>query len=76
MKEWDIYEEGFQVMGGSAKAHYLGKGYGETFLDACKEFISRGNRGEIRICKDGREVPMYWGCAWFPTLEEAQKSFG
>ena len=76
MKEWDIYEEGFVVMECSARAHYLGKGYGETFLDACKEYISRGNPGEIRIGTDGKEYPLYWGCQWFPTLEEAQKSFG
>ena len=74
---YEIYEEGYCVMEGSGSAHYVGDGYGETFLDACKEYIARTGVGEIR--KDeltGEEYACDWGCEWFPTLAEAARSFG
>lgn len=74
MKNWKIYEEGFQVLEGSAKAHYLGEAQGETFIDACKNFIKENNRGEIREY-NGVQYACDWGCKWYPTLEEAQKDF-
>lgn len=72
MKTYDIYEEGFQVMEGSATAHYVGSAVGEDFLDACKNYIAaHPGSGEIR-----NGYACNWGCRWFPTLSEAQKSFG
>lgn len=77
MKRYNIYEEGFCVMEGTAHAHYLGYGYGETFLDACKEYISRTGSGEIRVDEaTGQEYACDWGCEWFPSIEEAARSFG
>lgn len=77
MKRFDIYEEGFCVMEGSASAHYVGEGYGDTFLDACRDYINRTGYGEIRVDEDtGREYACEWGCEWFPTLFEAARSFG
>ena len=73
---FDIYEEGFRVMEESARAHYKGTGEGETFLDACKDYIARTGYGVIRTDSSGNEYASDWGCRWFPTLEEAQKSFG
>lgn len=72
---FDIYEEGFVVMEGSAKAHHIGQGDGETFLEACKDYIQRTGYGEIE--KDhGREYACNWGCRWYPTLYQAQEKFG
>ena len=76
MKKYDIYEEGFQIMGGSAKAHYLGYGYGNTFEEACEDYIKRTGQGEKRHYTTGKVYYCDWGCRWFPTLEEAQESFG
>lgn len=76
MKTYDIYEEGFAVMEGSAQAHYLGSEHGENFLDACKRYIEKTGKGEIRVDKNGREYACDWGCRWFPTMSEAQKFFG
>lgn len=76
MQIFHIYEEGFSVMEGSVGAHYLGTAYGETFIDACKNFIAEGHKGCIRIDENGNEYASDWGCRWFPTLEEAQRSFG
>ena len=76
-KRYDIYEEGFAFMEGSGHAHYVGEGYGETFLDACKDYISRTGNGEV--CVDeltGEEYACDWGCRWFPTFTEALRSFG
>ena len=75
-KLYDIYEEGFCVMGGSAGARYLGSSTGEDFLDACKTYIAETGVGEIRKNDDGSEYACDLGCRWFPTLAEAQASFG
>lgn len=76
MKKFEIYEEGFAVMEGSGRAHCIGYGYGDTFLGACKEYIKRTGKGEIRVDEFGREYACDWGCQWFPTLSEASRSFG
>lgn len=76
MRAWEIYEEGFQVMEGTGHAHFVGVGYGDTFLDACREYIARTGEGEIRTDEFGEEYACDWGCQWFPTLYQAQESFG
>lgn len=76
MKTYEIYEEGFCVMEGSGSAHYLGSAPGKTFLDACKNYIKATGNGEIDVDDNGNEYASDWGCRWFPTLEEAQRSFG
>ena len=76
MKTYKIYEEGFQVMEGHGKARYLGSASGETFLDACKNYIDKTGHGKIYVDDDGNEYAGDWGCRWFPTLAEAQRSFG
>lgn len=79
-KIFDIYEEGFCVMEGTGLAHYVGSAEGEDFLDACKNYISKHpNSGYIKKGNYfGREYEYAcnWGCRWFPTLAEAQRSFG
>ena len=80
MKIFDIYEEGFIVMEGSAKAHYVGSAEGENFLEACRNYIAKNpGSGYIRsftVNGEKREFACSWGCRWFPTLAEAQESFG
>lgn len=76
IKKIEIFEEGFIVPEGKGIAHSIGYGYGETFEDACEEYIKRTGRGEKRINRSGQIYYCDWGCRWFPTLEEAQKSFG
>ncbi len=74
--KFEIFEEGFHVMEGQATAHSIGYGYGKTFEEACEEFINRTGIGEKRVDSFGNIYYCYWGCRWFPTLKEAQKSFG
>lgn len=74
--DYSIYEEGFVTSGESATAHYLGHAEGYSFIDACKNFIKLVGRGEIIVDRDGNEYASDWGCRWYPTLEEAQRSFG
>lgn len=52
---FSIYEEGFQVMEGIGRAHYIGIEHGETFLEACKEYIARTGHGEIKTDLNGNE---------------------
>ena len=63
-------------MEGSGGARYIGTASGETFLDACKNYIKETGRGEIDVDSDGNEYANDWGCRWYPTLAEAQRSFG
>ena len=76
IKTYQIYEEGYRATGESAGAHYVGEAEGKSFIDACKNFIKKNNKGKINIDSHGNEYASDWGCRWFPTLEEAQKSFG
>ena len=73
---YDIYEEGYAATGESRGAIYLGQGEGETFLDACKNYIEKTGYGEIKQYSNGEYYASNWACRWFPTLEEAQKYFG
>ena len=73
---YSIYEEGFVATGESAQAHYIGSATGVDFIDACRNFIAKTGRGEIRKDTNGNEYACDWGCRWFPTLSEAQRSFG
>lgn len=76
MDKFEIFEEGFVVMEGETIAHSIGYGYGNTFQEACEEYIKRTGRGERKIDENGNNYYCDWGCKWFPTLKEASKSFG
>lgn len=76
MRTYRIYEEGYRATGESVGAHYVGEAEGKSFIDACKNYIEKNNYGRINIDSHGNEYAADWGCRWFPTLEEAQKSFG
>lgn len=74
--EFEIWQEGFRVNEGGDVARFVGVGKGKTFIEACRELIARTGFGEIKRDKDGKEYASSWGCRWFSTLEEAQRSFG
>ena len=79
MARYEIYEEGYAATGEYGVAHYVGSEEGSTFLDACKNYISRTGYGEIydgSMFTDGKERVGNWRCYWYPTLKEAQKNFG
>lgn len=42
-------------MEGHGRAHYLGSAYGNTFIEACKNFIEVTGQGEIRRDENGNE---------------------
>ncbi len=73
---FNIYMEGFVTNGESGKAIFLATSEGDTFIEACKNYIKKTGHGEIRVDKNGNEYASYWGCRWFPTLEEAQEFCG
>ena len=79
VKKYEIYEEGYEATGERGYAHYVGSAEGETFLDACKNYIARKGYGEIydgSHFADGKERAGNWGCYWYPTMKEAQRYFG
>lgn len=69
MKAYPIYMEGYQATGDGAKAHYVGEGVGNSFLDACR----RRYVGDVWYDPNRNT---YWGCRLFDNLEDAQRSFG
>lgn len=73
MNTYDIWEEGFCVMEGSATAHLIATGVpGENFLDACKKHLK--NDSLFRVDNNG--TPSRWGCRLFDNEIDARKSFG
>lgn len=74
--KFNIYEEGFDTNGEHGKAIFLATAEGNTFIEACENFIKETGCGEIRIDRDGNKYACEWGCRWFPTLAEAQKLCG
>lgn len=75
-KHFQIFEEGYVVNGNSCGAHYIGRADGTDFLDACQNYMDRTGRGRFYKDKDGNRYPGDWGCRWFPTFEEARRSYG
>lgn len=73
---FQIYEEGFQMNGDSGCASYVGEAEGESFLDACKNYIKKNKRGEIRKGTNGEKYACDWGCKWYPSELQARETFG
>ncbi len=72
--KFKIYMEGFATLGERGRAYFLGTSKGDTFIEACKNYIKTTGQGCIRVDENGNEYASYWGCRWFPTLEEARES--
>lgn len=80
MKEFEIWEEGYVITGNRGKAFFRGKAFGNTFEEACENFISdKGEKLELDKKEDGShryERPSIWGCRLYDNEKEARKSFG
>ena len=80
LRRFEIYQEGYVATGNAGEARMIGLGYGVDFYSAIRFFeeadqLDFGARaGKVAWGDDG--VPSIWGCLLFPTLEEAQESYG
>ncbi len=69
MKRYSIFMEGYQVQGDFKKASFEGVVKANSFREACAiKFKGDSNYNE--------EANTHWGCGFYETLEEAQRSFG
>jgi len=71
--KFSIWQEGYSATGNIATAHKVGQCQGETFEEAAREF------GDQKYPDDpywNREEISVWRCQWYPTEEQARKSFG
>lgn len=73
-KPYDIWCEGFRATGQSRKAWFVGSVVGVDFKDACRNYSKA--HPEANIKEWGTNAIGIWGCQFFPTEEEARKSFG
>lgn len=87
MKEFEIWMEGYSATGESGTAQMIGKGVGETFDDAVKDYMSKNlNHGIRPNTRDRYMTEEYynnrrsnwniWACNLFDNEEDARKSFG
>ena len=72
MPRFQVWSEGYRTTGESAGAQFHGEWEGETFPDACERFMKE--TGQMRWYN--RERNTFWGCRFFPSGNEAAKSFG
>ena len=72
---FELWEEGFLATGNRAKASYLGRFEGETFMDAylCMVKSVYGDTPPDYVRLD---IPQVWGCRIFDNEADARKSFG
>lgn len=70
--EYDIYEEWYICLGGEAKARYVGTYKGNSFEEACQNYVIDKNLGKLYNKKNNT----VYGCRLYQTLEEAAKTFG
>ncbi len=70
MNKFQIWSEGYIVMGNSAGAQYHGEMEAKTFESACKKFFT--SKEHKRYFHNGT----YWGCELFDNEQDARKSFG
>lgn len=86
MKEYEIWQEGFMVQGGSCKAFLLTTIKAESFDDAVKIYAEK-NPGQVeKITRERyhtdedfnnrRSNWMIWGCQLFDNEQDARKSWG
>jgi len=84
---YEIWMEGFQATGQSSDAQMIGKGVGQTFDDAVREYARKNPDSKIEPYtrssfssdehfKNRRSNWKIWGCALFDNETDARKSFG
>lgn len=88
MKEFEIWIEGYAATGERGYAQLIGKGHGETFDEAVKDYMAktpkhgieerRKLKGEEFFREDHKPRSNWsiWGCLLFDNEIDARKSFG
>jgi len=75
MKTYEIWSEGFRIMSEHADAHMIGKAKGNSFREACVQFVHDNPEWALNS-NFNEEKLTHWGCGLFDNEEEARKSFG
>jgi hypothetical protein len=87
VREFEIWMEGYAAMGEHGTAQMIGKGFGSTFDEAVKDYMSKnpnhgiGENGKNRYIsedayKNRRSNWNIWACNLFDNEADARKSFG
>lgn len=87
VREFEIWMEGYAATGEQGIAQMIGKGFGSTFDDAVKDYMSKNiehgieeNGGNSYISEDAykkrRSNWNIWACSLFDNDADARKSFG
>lgn len=87
VKEFEIWMEGYIATGESGTAQMIGKGEGETFDDAVRDYMSKNPEHGIEendkdryinddAYKNRRSNWNIWACNLFDNHNDAAKSFG
>ena len=73
MKKWPVWMEGFAATGNAKSAEYGGEFEGETFADACENWL-KASHGDEHLFDKAKLT--YWGCQLFDNEADARKNFG
>lgn len=73
MKKWHVWMEGFEATGNSKPAEYGGEFEGDTFADACENWLKSAGMNE-QLFDKARLT--YWGCHLFDNEADARQKFG
>lgn len=87
MKKFEIWAEGYAATGEHQTATKIGEGFGETFDDAVKDYISKTPNHGIEettrrmyvseeAYQNRRSKWHVWACSLFDNEADARKSFG
>ena len=87
MKEFEIWVEGYAATGEYGTAQMIGKGFGETFDDAVRDYMSKNTNNGIEVNDRDRYINEesyqkrrsnwnIWACSLFDNETDARKSFG
>ena len=73
-KQWQVWIEGYSITGNHSGAELIGTFEGETFKEACLNWVATLSTQDKRIYNEERNT--YWGCRLFDNSTDARKSFG
>jgi len=87
MKEFEIWVEGYAATGERGCANMIGKGYGETFDDAVRDYMAknpnhgieengRNRYGSDEWYENRKSNWNIWACDLYDNEADARKSFG
>ncbi len=87
VREFEIWMEGYAATGEHGTAHMIGKGFGSTFDEAVKDYMSKNPKHGIEengrsryisedAYKNRRSNWNIWACSLFDNETDARKLFG